>query len=90
MRLGKRDLLAEGLRDRFEFTLPGGAFYLFPKSPRGTGTEFVTEAIARNLLVIPGVSFGKRDTHFRISYAATDETLRRGVDVLRRLAEGKG
>ena len=86
----KRDLLAEGLRDRFEFTLPGGAFYLFPKAPWGTGTEFVTEAIARNLLIIPGVSFGKRDTHFRISYAATDETLRRGIDVLRRMAEGKG
>ena len=82
----KRDLLAEGLRGRFEFELPGGAFYLFPKAPWGTGTEFVTEAIRQNLLVIPGGVFGPRDTHFRISYAASDETLLRGVEILNRLA----
>ena len=84
----KRDLLAAGLRGRFEFGLPGGAFYLFPKAPRGTGTEFVTEAVKRNLLVIPGGTFSGRDTHFRISYAATDETLHRGIDILNRLAGG--
>jgi aspartate aminotransferase/aminotransferase len=83
----KRDLLAEGLRGRFEFAVPGGAFYLYPKSPWGTGTEFVTEAIRQNLLIIPGVSFSRRDTHFRVSYAAPDETIRRGVEILNRLAD---
>lgn len=82
----KRDLLADGLRGNFEFELPGGAFYLFPKAPRGTGTEFVTEAVKRNLLIIPGGAFSRQDTHFRISYAASDETLRRGIDVLNTLA----
>ena len=67
----KRDLLADGLRGHYEFELPGGAFYLFPKAPWGTGTEFVTEAIEHNLLIIPGSVFSRRDTHFRISYAAT-------------------
>ncbi len=33
----KRDLLAAGLRGQYEFELPGGAFYLFPKAPWGTG-----------------------------------------------------
>ena len=84
----KRDLLAAGLHGRYEFELPGGAFYLFPKSPRGTGTEFVTEAVRRNLLVIPGGTFSGRDTHFRISYAATDETLHRGIDILNRMTGG--
>jgi len=83
----KRDLLMNGLADRFEFARPGGAFYLFPKAPWGTGTEFVTEAIRNNLLIIPGGVFSGRDTHFRISYAATDDTLRRGIEILRRLAE---
>lgn len=83
----KRDLLTNGLVDRFEFAKPGGAFYLFPKAPWGTGTEFVTEAIKNNLLIIPGGAFSGRDTHFRISYAATDDTLRRGIDILRRLAD---
>jgi aspartate/methionine/tyrosine aminotransferase len=83
----KRDLLAAGLRGRFEFALPGGAFYLFPKVPWGTGTEFATAAVGHNLLVIPGGTFSRRDTHLRVSYAAADDTLRRGVEVLNRLAE---
>ncbi len=82
----KRDLLVAGLRDRFEFAIPGGAFYLFPKAPWGTGTEFVTEAIKNNLLIIPGGTFSKRDTHFRISYAASDEVLHRGIEIMNRIA----
>ena len=85
----KRDLLVEGLRGHYDFAVPGGAFYLFPKVPWGTGTEFVAAAIRHNLLVIPGGAFSKRDTHFRISYAATDDTLRRGIEVLRQMAKGK-
>ncbi|MGL6073588.1 MAG: pyridoxal phosphate-dependent aminotransferase [Fimbriiglobus sp.] len=82
----KRDRLMNGLKARFEFETPGGAFYLFPKSPRGTATEFVNEAIRNNLLIIPGNSFSARDTHFRISYAASDETLEKGIEILNRLA----
>jgi aspartate aminotransferase/aminotransferase len=82
----KRDLLANGLRGHFEFELPGGAFYLFPKAPWGTGTEFITAAIQHNLLVIPGGTFSSRDTHFRISYAASDDTIERGIDVLTAMA----
>lgn len=82
----KRDRLMAGLRGRFEFAAPGGAFYLFPKTPWGTGTEFVTAGVRENLLVIPGNVFGRRDTHFRISYAASDETLERGIEILNRLA----
>jgi aspartate aminotransferase/aminotransferase len=78
----KRDLLTDGLRGRFEFEMPGGAFYLFPRAPWGTGTEFVTEAIRKNLLIIPGGVFSRRDTHFRISYAAPDDVLMRGVEIL--------
>jgi aspartate/methionine/tyrosine aminotransferase len=75
----KRDLLMNGLRGRYEFSQPNGAFYLFPKAPWGTGTEFITAAIQQNLLMIPGGVFSSRDTHFRISYAASDETLQRGI-----------
>jgi aspartate aminotransferase len=82
----KRDLIYEGLRDRYEVVKPGGAFYVFPKSPRGSGSEFVAKAIENNVLIIPGNIFSRRDTHFRISYAASDDTIRRGIDVLRKLA----
>jgi aspartate/methionine/tyrosine aminotransferase len=83
---GKRDRLVEGLRGRFEFVVPRGAFYLFPKVPWGTGTDFVTEAVRRNLLVIPGGTFSRLDSHFRVSYAADDAVLDRGIEILNRLA----
>ncbi len=82
----KRDLLCEGLKDRFEMVKPGGAFYLFPRAPWGTGSEFVAEAIRNNLLIIPGSTFSRADTHFRISYAASDETIGRGIEILNRIA----
>jgi aspartate aminotransferase/aminotransferase len=83
----KRDLIVEGLSDRYELVVPQGAFYAFPKAPWGTATEFVHRAIENELLVIPGEVFSHRDTHFRISYAAPDRTIERGVEVLRRLAK---
>lgn len=82
----KRDRLYEGLKERFEIVKPGGAFYMFPKAPWGSASEFVTEAIRNNLLIIPGVTFSQRDSHFRISYAADDRTLGRGIEILNQLA----
>jgi aspartate aminotransferase/aminotransferase len=83
----KRDLVVQGLGRHFEFVIPGGAFYLFPKAPWGTGTEFVTAAVENKLLIIPGGAFSRRDTHFRLSFAARDETLLRGIEILNRLAQ---
>ena len=84
----KRDFIRGELSGDYEIHGAGGAFYLFVKAPWGTGTEFVEEAIRRNLLIIPGNVFSEQDTHFRISYAAGEDTLQRGVEVLRGLARG--
>ncbi len=81
----KRDRIVRGLAGYYEFVEPGGAFYIYPKVPSGTATDFVARAIEKELLVIPGKIFSKRDTHFRVSFAASDETLDRGIDVLRQL-----
>lgn len=84
----KRDMLIDGLTGFYDFVLPGGAFYLFPKAPSGmTGSQFVSKAIENNLLIIPGNVFSQHDTHFRISYAAPDTTIQRGIEVLRKLAQ---
>jgi aspartate aminotransferase/aminotransferase len=85
----KRDYVVEQLSRDFELVTPGGAFYAYPKAPRGTGSAFVEEAIAEQLLVIPGKIFSQRDTHFRLSYAAADRTIERGVEVLKKLAGRK-
>ena len=84
----KRDLIYAGLSDLYEVVKPDGAFYIFPKTPWGTGAEFVKKAIENNLLIIPGNIFSKRDTHFRISYAADDKVIERGIEVLRKLTKG--
>jgi aspartate aminotransferase/aminotransferase len=81
----KRDLLYAGLKDKFELVRTQGAFYAFVKAPGGSGSEFVKRAIQNNLLVIPGNVFSEKDTHFRISFATTDEKIRQGIDILRRL-----
>ena len=85
----RRDFMVDGLRDAgYEVAPTGGAFYVFPKVPagKGSGTEFVARAIENELLIIPGNIFSQHDTHFRISYAASWETLERGLAVLRQLA----
>jgi aspartate aminotransferase/aminotransferase len=79
----KRDLVVELLSKKFELTAPGGAFYCFPRAPKGyTATEFVTRAIENNVLVIPGSVFSEQDTHFRVSCASTDEKLAEGCRIL--------
>lgn len=83
----KRDIAFERLSRKFEVVKPEGAFYIFPKAPAGqTASEFVAKAIENNVLIIPGNVFSERDTHFRISYATTDEKLAEGCDILCKLA----
>lgn len=85
----KRDVLVTGLRAAgYEVAEPGGAFYLFPRVPGkfASGQAYVEEAIARRLLLVPGNVFSTRDTHFRISYAASDVILAQGLKVMREMA----
>lgn len=82
----KRDLIYEGLKDKFRVQKPKGAFYIFPEVPGGDGEAFVEEAIKNNLFIIPGSVFSKRNTHVRISFAAREETLLRGIEVLNRIS----
>lgn len=86
----KRDMIVDGLKDYYEFTQPTGAFYLYPKTPWGNSMEFVQKAIENELLIIPGSIFSRRETHFRISFAASNATLERGIDILRKLARSNG
>ena len=84
----KRDRMVEGLKEVYHVVKPGGAFYLFVQKPdwASSASEFVKKAIENNVLVIPGNVFSEKDTHFRISYATTDEKIEQGIEVLCRLA----
>ena len=84
----KRDLVLQAFAGVAHVEHPGGAFYAFVEVPPRLGltaSAFVESAIERNVLVIPGKVFSRRDTHFRLSYAASDKTLQSGLDVLRNL-----
>ncbi len=85
----KRNFVRDNLSG-FEIQGGDGAFYLFVKTPWGTGTEFVKAAIEKNLLIIPGNVFSRQDTHFRISYASDQRTLERGVEILNEMAKSGG
>ncbi len=83
----KRDMVYEALAEPFGLSKPQGAFYAFVPAPKGaTGTEFASRAIEHNVLIIPGNVFSERDTHFRLSYATSDEKLAKGLEILVRLA----
>ena len=64
--------------------------YVFIKKPDRyeSSEDLVKDAISNNLLIIPGNVFSEQDTHFRISFAATDETLVKGAEILNKLARG--
>lgn len=83
----KRDLIYEGLKEKFNVAKPTGAFYIFPQAPNGDGEAFVAKAIDNNVLIIPGSVFSEHNTHLRISFAASNDTIRKGVEVLNRLAD---
>ncbi|TVQ54679.1 MAG: pyridoxal phosphate-dependent aminotransferase [Phycisphaerales bacterium] len=87
----RRDRVAEAFGDVTDLVQPGGAFYAFVKVPARLGVsseEFFMRAINRNVIVIPGHVFSRRDTHFRLSYATPDEQLDRGLAILRELMVG--
>ncbi len=86
----RRDMLYDALVEDYEVVKPEGAFYIFPKAPWGTATEFVEKAIKKySMLIIPGGVFSTQDTHFRISYSATEETILRGIEAFKRLAKDR-
>lgn len=80
-----RDILVDTLREAgFSLVPPGGAFYLFPRSPSKDEMRFVAAAREENVLVVPGAGFG-REGHFRIAYCVSPETVERSVPAWKRL-----
>lgn len=71
----RRDLLCEGLSEAgYDFNVPEGAFYLFPKSPIPDDMEFINRLKNELILAVPGTGFGAPG-YFRLSYAVPDATI---------------
>ena len=70
----------------YECVSPDGAFYLFIKAPNGDGNAFSQKAKEKNLLVVPGESFGCRE-YVRISYCVDTEIIERALPYFKELIE---
>jgi aspartate aminotransferase len=80
-----RDLLVTTLEESgFSVVPPGGAFYLFPRSPVEDEMRFVAAALEENILVVPGSGFGRKG-YFRVAYCLDPETVERSLPAWRRL-----
>jgi len=88
----RRDRVVAALGGVTSLVVPGGAFYAFievPQALRQSATQFVEQAIAQRVLVIPGNVFSSRDTHFRLSFAAPDAKLDEGLAILYDMLSGR-
>ena len=75
----KRDFLFDELTNiGYSVVKPGGAFYMFPKSPTPDEIPFVEELKTQRILVVPGTGFGTPG-HFRIAYCVDDSVLRNSI-----------
>jgi aspartate aminotransferase len=71
----RRDMFCEGLAAAgYEFNIPEGAFYLFPKSPLADDVQFLNILKEELILAVPGAGFGAPG-YFRLSYAVPDSTI---------------
>ena len=82
-----RRALYEGLTAMgYEMAKPDGAFYLFIKAPGGDANAFCEKAKKKDLLVVPGDSFGCPG-YFRICYCVSYDQIVRSLPVFKELIE---
>ena len=80
-----RRALYEGLVEAgYEVAKPDGAFYLFVKAPGGNAQAFSDKAKEKDLLVVPGDSFGCPE-YFRICYCVSYDMIQRSLPIFREL-----
>ncbi len=76
----RRDMFCKGLHAAgYEFDVPEGAFYLFPKSPIKDDIKFMGILKEQNILAVPGTGFGGPG-FFRLSYAVPDKTIQGSLE----------
>ena len=71
----RRNLMAEILTEAgIEFTMPGGAFYFFPKSPVADERIFIDALLKERILAVPGRGFGLPG-YFRLAFCVSEKTI---------------
>ncbi len=82
-----RRILLDGLTSAgYKVTAPMGGFYIFARSPIEDDVAFANILKKRNILVVPGVGFGRKG-HFRIAFCCETEKCRRAIPGFRTAME---
>lgn len=82
----KRDLFFNELRDSYEISKTPGAFYYFIKI-NSNDEEFAAKAFAeKKLIIVPGYIFNQSHKYIRVSFAASDSILEKGIKALKELS----
>jgi aspartate aminotransferase len=76
----RRDILVAGLGAiGYEFVVPDGAYYLFPKAPGGDDLAFCDGLRRERILVVPGRGF-EMPGYFRISYCVDEAKIAASIE----------
>ena len=87
----RRKLIHEGLNNLpgVECSLPGGAFYVFPKviGTGMNGSEFCKKAMHEaGVAIVPGSAFGKTSIDYvRFSFAASKENIEKALEKIKKM-----
>ena len=86
----KRDLLCSALSKMgYTFSVPQGAFYLFPKAPGGDDLAFANALLEELVLVVPGSGFSYPGW-FRIAYCVDTAVIERSFAGFEKVAKKLG
>ena len=82
-----RKFLYEALTSMgYEMARPDGAFYMFVKAPGGDSEAFSKKAMEKDVLLVPGDSFGCPG-YLRICYCVSFDMIRRSLPAFKALIE---
>ena len=85
-----RQMLMDGLREAgYTFVEPQGAFYLWLKSPEEDERAFVAKCKEKQILIVPGSSFGCAGWT-RVAYCVSHETVKNSLPGFREVAASYG
>ncbi len=76
----RRDAMAKVLSTAgYEFQLPQGAFYFFPKAPGGDDVAFVQKLLEQKILAVPGTGFGGPG-YFRLAFCVDESVITKSLE----------
>ena len=87
----RRKLIYEGLNNLpgVECSLPGGAFYAFPKviGTGMNGSEFTKKCMHEaGVAIVPGTAFGKTSVDYvRFSFAASRDNISQALEKIKKI-----